>query len=46
MNCPTTNGRARSSAIYRTFRHYRINKLILIKPRLLLLGDWRLTTDG
>ena len=34
MNCPTTNGRARSSAIHRTFRHYRFNKLIFIKPAL------------
>ena len=28
---PTTNGTVRSSAIYRTFRNYRINKLIFIQ---------------
>ena len=27
---PTTNGRVRSSAIYRTLQHYRIKKLIFI----------------
>ncbi len=27
---PTTNGWVRSSAIHRTFRHYRIKKLIFI----------------
>ena len=27
---PTTNGRVRSSAIHRTFRYYRIKKLIFI----------------
>ena len=31
MNYPTTNKKpVRSSAIHRTFRHYRINKLIFI----------------
>ena len=30
----TTNGQVRSSAIYRTFQYYRINKLIFIKPNL------------
>ena len=30
MNCPTTNGQARSRAIHRTFLYYRINKLIFI----------------
>ena len=42
MNCPTTNGRVRSSAIYRTFQHYRIKKLIFIKLSLhlgFLYGD-------
>ena len=34
QNCPTTNGRVRSSAIHRTFQHYRIKKLIFIKPHL------------
>ena len=30
---PTTNGQARSSAIHRTFQHYRINKLNFMQPR-------------
>ena len=36
---PTTNGRVRSSAIHRTFRSYRINKSIFIKPNLPDLGS-------
>jgi len=28
---PTTNGQVRSSAIYRTFQHYRIKKSIFIQ---------------
>ena len=37
---PTTNGTVRSSAIYRTFRNYRINKLIFIQPhRVSLTGE-------
>ncbi len=31
MNCPTTNGSARSSAIYRTLRNYLIKFLIFIR---------------
>ena len=41
---PTTNRRVRSSAIYRTFQHYRINKLIFINrtpgPVGFLLGGF------
>ncbi len=31
INCPTTNDQVRSSAIHRTFQHYRIKKLIFIQ---------------
>ena len=30
MNCSTTNGQVRSSAIHRTFQYYQIKKLIFI----------------